>query len=68
MEAIRSTTMTAGEALGMHAELGTIEAGKLADIIVVDGDPLRDIGVLQDDANIKLVMKGGEVLKSTLSF
>lgn len=43
-------------------ELGTLEAGKLADLIVVDGDPTRDVSVLRETARIRLVMKDGEIL------
>jgi imidazolonepropionase-like amidohydrolase len=61
MEAILTTTRNAAEALGMGAKLGTIEGGKLADLIAVDGDPLHDIRVLQQKKNIKLVMKEGRI-------
>ena len=47
--------------LGREAELGTVEKGKLADLVVVDGDPLADIAVLREARNIALVMKGGEI-------
>ena len=42
----------------MQDRLGTLEPGKLADLVVVDGDPLRDISVLQDRQRLS-VMKGG---------
>lgn len=61
MEAIMTATKNAAEALGMQSEIGTIEAGKCADIIAVAGDPLDDIRVLEDRENIQLVMKEGEV-------
>jgi imidazolonepropionase-like amidohydrolase len=61
MEAIQTATRNAAEALKVSDELGTLEAGKLADIIVVDGDPSRDIRVLQEKDNIKLVMKDGRI-------
>jgi len=41
------------------AELGTLEPGKLADLIIVDGDPLKDISVIH---NIEVVIKGGKVV------
>ena len=42
-------------------ELGTIEAGKFGDIVAVDGDPLKDIRILQERKRIQLVIKEGEV-------
>jgi imidazolonepropionase-like amidohydrolase len=62
MEAIASATKIAAEALGLEHRIGTIEAGKLADIIVVDDNPLDDIRVLQDIRNIEIVIKGGAIL------
>ena len=61
MDAILTATRNAGEALKMGGKLGTIEAGRLADIIAVDGDPVKDIKVLQQKKNIKIVMKEGKV-------
>jgi imidazolonepropionase-like amidohydrolase len=61
MEAIVATTKTAAECLRMGSEVGTIERGKLADLLVVDGDPLKEIGVLNRHECISLVMKGGAV-------
>jgi len=59
-EAIRSATVTASELLGMQDQIGSIEVGKLADIVAVPGDPLKDIMVLQ---RVDFVMKGGVVYK-----
>lgn len=61
MEAIQAATRVAAEVLDMGSELGTVEAGKLADLVAVAGDPLADVGLLQ---NVALVMKGGQVEKS----
>jgi imidazolonepropionase-like amidohydrolase len=61
MEAIDTATRNAAQALGLGAELGALEAGKIADVIAVRGDPLSDIRVLQDPANIALVMKEGRI-------
>lgn len=61
MAAIRSATAVAAELLGFSDRLGTIEAGKLADIIAVAGDPLADIGELE---KVQFVMKAGAVYKS----
>jgi imidazolonepropionase-like amidohydrolase len=60
-QAIRSATMSAAELLGMQDDVGTVAAGKFADIVAVKGDPLSDISLLQ---KIDFVMKGGEVYKS----
>jgi imidazolonepropionase-like amidohydrolase len=61
MDAILSATRNAAMAIRREHELGTLEKGKLADIIAVDGDPLKDIGCLQQKKNIKLVMKEGTI-------
>jgi len=63
LQAIRSGTSTAAELLGWSDKLGTIEAGKWADIVAVSGDPLKDMKELQ---NVKFVMKGGMVYKNDL--
>jgi imidazolonepropionase-like amidohydrolase len=59
-QAIRSATVTAAELLGMRDSLGTIEAGKLADIVAVPGDPLTDISLME---KVDFVMKGGVVVR-----
>ena len=61
MEAILTATRNAARAIKMDADLGTVEAGKIADVIAVKGDPLADIRVLQERKNIGLVMKEGTV-------
>jgi len=60
LEAIRSATVRGAELLRMEKEIGTIAPGKAADVIAVEGDPLKDIGVL---TRVAFVMKGGEVYK-----
>jgi imidazolonepropionase-like amidohydrolase len=59
-DAIRSATVVAAELLQMSDTLGTIEPGKMADIIAVDGSPLDDITVLE---NVSVVIKDGEQVK-----
>lgn len=61
MDAIMTTTRNAAQALKQEQDLGTIEAGKLADVIAVDGDPVKNIRCLQDRTNIKIVMKEGRI-------
>lgn len=60
MDAIRAATSVAAKFLGVEDRLGTIEPGKLADIIVVQGNPLFDIVAL---SHVETVVKGGRVLK-----
>lgn len=62
MEAIRAGTYNSAFALGMQDQIGTLEEGKLADILVVDGNPLADIQVLQDPARFTMIMKDGAVV------
>ncbi len=61
MEAIVAATKTGAEVLGLEKELGTIELGKKADILLIDGDPLGDIKILQDKEKIVVVMKEGQI-------
>jgi len=58
-EAICAATRDAAHAMKMEKELGTLEVGKLADLVIVDGNPLEDIRVLQDLKKIEVVMKDG---------
>ena len=61
LEIIRAATRNAAELLGMLDRIGTLEAGKWADIIAVPGDPLKDMKALE---HAKFVMKGGVVVKN----
>jgi imidazolonepropionase-like amidohydrolase len=60
-QALMATTRMAAELMGLLDKIGTIEAGKYADIVVVNGNPLQDVKVLQPLENILLVMKGGKL-------
>ena len=66
MESLLSATKTNASLFGMQEDIGTVEEGKLADLLVVDGNPLEDIAVLQDKGNLKLIMKGGRAYKNEL--
>jgi imidazolonepropionase-like amidohydrolase len=59
MEAIQAATGLAAACLGLEHEIGTVEKGKRADLVVVDGDPLADVTILQDRARIRRVLKDG---------
>ena len=59
MQALQAATSRAAECLALEQEIGTIEKGKWADLVVVDGDPLRDVRILQNPGRIKQVWKGG---------
>lgn len=61
MDAIFAGTRNAAELIGAPEDIGSIQAGRYADIVAVDGDPLADITVLQ---HVPFVMKGGDVVKS----
>src|ERR1700740_1117272 len=61
LQAIQTATINAADLLGWSDKVGTLEAGKWADLIAVDGDPLKDITTLE---RVRFVMKGGEVVKN----
>jgi imidazolonepropionase-like amidohydrolase len=66
LEAIGCATRNGAELMRMADRIGTLERGKLADLVVVDGDPLADIALLQDRARLS-VMKGGEWFTRSLA-
>lgn len=67
MEVLVATTKTAAECLGWEERVGTVETGKLADLIITRSDPFNDLRSLENTDNIQLVMKDGKVYKNTLA-
>jgi imidazolonepropionase-like amidohydrolase len=67
-EVLCAATVTNARLLNMVGEIGVIAPGALADMIVVDGNPLTDLGLLQDQgAHLPLIMRGGRLVKNTLA-
>jgi imidazolonepropionase-like amidohydrolase len=66
LQALRAATGWAAECIGREQDIGTIENGKLADLVVVAGDPLAEVTILQNPGNIALVIKGGEIAVNRL--
>ena len=60
MGALVASTATNARIVGMGDALGTVEEGKLADLLVVDGDPVAEIGILEEAERIRMVLLGGE--------
>ena len=58
MEAIQAATLVPARVMGLEKELGTVEVGKRADLIVIDGDPLADI---RNTRNVELTITGGKM-------
>ena len=67
MEIIRSVTKTNSEIILMQDKVGTLEARKLADVILVEGNPLDDIKIMCDADNVKTVLQGGRIVKDIRS-
>lgn len=64
LDVIRAVTINAAEMLGWSDRIGTIESGKLADLVAVSGDPVADVGELE---RVRFVMKGGQVVRNELA-
>ena len=64
METIVAATRLGGELMGRPGELGVVKAGALADLLLVDGDPLADITILQDHRALRMIMKDGALYKA----
>jgi imidazolonepropionase-like amidohydrolase len=63
LEALRAATSSAADLMDWSDDIGAVDAGKFADLIAVQGDPIADITILQ---HVKFVMKGGRVVKNEL--
>jgi imidazolonepropionase-like amidohydrolase len=61
-EALQAATVNAAQLLGLSDQIGSLNAGKFADVVAVSGDPTADIKAMN---NVVFVMKGGEVIKAT---
>jgi imidazolonepropionase-like amidohydrolase len=66
IDVIRWATRHGAELMGRGDELGTVTPGKLADLLVVDGDPVDSISVLKDRDNLLAIIKGGRLVKDRL--
>jgi imidazolonepropionase-like amidohydrolase len=66
MQAIVASTKTASECVHMERNVGTLEPGKLGDLLLVDGDPLDDIAILGDKGRLALILQGGRAHKREL--
>jgi imidazolonepropionase-like amidohydrolase len=67
MDTIVCATRNGAEILGTDGEVGTLEAGKLADLLVVNGDVISNISLLENRDNLLAVMQGGEIKAGTLA-
>jgi imidazolonepropionase-like amidohydrolase len=66
MQTLVAATRWGSELMQMEDRIGTLERGKLADLLLVDGDPLDDIRILQDKKRLALVMQGGQAKAGSL--
>jgi len=66
MEVLLSATKVNAELFRMQDRIGSVEPGKYADLIVVDGNPLKNLRALQNQDNLRVIMKGGRAVKQTL--
>ena len=67
LDTIKCATRTGAEILGREKEIGTLEAGKLADVLIVDGDPVADISILENRQRFLAVMQGGIIKAGQLA-
>jgi imidazolonepropionase-like amidohydrolase len=67
MDAILAATKSGAEIMGMRGQIGCVQNGFLADLIVVDGDPMQDVSILHKEKHLLAVMKAGKFYKTTNS-
>ena len=66
MQAIESATRVASECVGIESDVGTLQVGKYADLIVLDGNPLDDISIMSKKTTIRMIMQEGVEYKNSL--
>jgi imidazolonepropionase-like amidohydrolase len=66
IDVIRSATSTAAELFNMTTEIGRVAVGLRADLLVIDGNPLEDLSLLQDQAKLRMILKDGDIHKHDL--
>ena len=62
LQAIKAATSECGRAIGLQGEVGAVEAGRLADLLVVNGDPSKDVTLLGNKQNIERIFLNGQEL------
>ena len=62
-DALRCATVVGAELMGMAGELGRVKEGCLADLLLVRGDPVKDVSLVQDRDNLAMIMKDGVIYK-----
>jgi len=67
MQAVVAATSSSAACVGLGDQIGTLAAGYYADLVVVEGDPLADIRVLQDPKKIRMVMMAGSPVRDHLT-
>jgi imidazolonepropionase-like amidohydrolase len=63
MDTLVAATRLGGELMGLPGEVGVVKTGALADLLLVDGDPLADVAILQDRGALRMIMKDGVLHK-----
>ena len=67
MEALQVTTINGARLLKMDHLVGSLEKGKLADLVIVEGDPIKNIALLKEQSRIKAIILDGHFIKNELS-